>query len=589
VSFDAWATLVVVAATVFLLATERLPSAPTVVGAVVVLLLAGVIDPAQAFQGFSNEAVITVGVLYVLAGAAEVTGAMRQVTSAALGRGGHARAELARVMLPSAVASAFINNTPLVAMTAPPVAGWARRIGRAPSRYLMPLNYAIVLAGLVTAIGTSTNIVISGLLRAAHRRPLDLFEITPVGLPVALAGIAVLWLATTWLLPERRDPRAALGEEARSFTVEMIVAPGGPQAGRTVAEAGLRELQGVFLVELERDGRRIAPVSPDEVLVERDRLTFAGNVAQILDLQRIRGLVSAEHPHFGAAGAGHNFFEAVVGPNSPLVGQTLREVGFRARYGAAVVAIHRAGERVPAKLGRVQLHSGDVLLLLADPGFRARWVDRHDFLVISPLSDVALPRTNKAPIVGLVTIGIVVLAGTGLLPLIKAALAGVFALVVLGAITPAQARRSIDLDVMVMIAASFGLGAAMDRSGLAAQVAHVLVRALATFGDLGALAGILLATVFVTQLITNNAAAVLMFPIGLATAAQTGINERAIVMAVAVGASASFLTPIGYQTNLMVYGMGGYRFWDFTRLGWPIVITTVALTLTAIPVFWPLR
>jgi di/tricarboxylate transporter len=371
VSFDAWLTLVVVVVTIVLLAIERVPPFVTILSAVVFLFIAGVIDQEQAFAGFSNPAPITVAALYVLAGATEVTGALESLTTRVLGgrRGDDSiaseRRDLARVVFPTTLGSSFIANTPLVGMLAPRVAGWAQRSGRSPARYLMPLSYAAVFGGCITVIGTSTNLTVSGLLEDAGMDPVGLFEITPVGFPIAIAGAILLVILTPRLLP-RRATQNESGRGVREFTVEMEVRRGSSLAGRSVADAGLRNLEGVFLVAVERDGHLLAPVRPEEVLEERDRLTFAGNVTRILDLQRVQGLTPAAEPHFPPVGPGTDVgtFEVVIAEGSPLVGSTLKEVGFRGRYGAAVYAIHRAGTHIPGKLGEARLRAGDLLLVL---------------------------------------------------------------------------------------------------------------------------------------------------------------------------------------------------------------------------------
>jgi di/tricarboxylate transporter len=592
VSLDAWLTLAVVLVTLVVLATELLPPAMTVLGAVTALLVLGVIDIPEAFEGFSNPAPLTVAALYVVAAAVQKAGLLERLTAAVLGSGrqtGSERLGLARVLLPVAGSSAFLNNTPIVAMVAPAIVTWARRTGASASRYLLPVSFATILGGVITLIGTSTNLVVSGLLESHGQEPLGFFEIGKVGLPVAVAGIALLVLLTPLLLPVRRAPSESVEADAREFTVEMIVAGDGPTAGKSVSEAGLRNLQGVYLVEIERDGRTIAPVGPDEVLVEGDRLTFAGNVDRVLDLQAVPGLVSAEEPHFDVVGSTlrRRLFEAVVASASALDGSTLKDIGFRSRYGAAVLAVHRAGERVPGKLGEVRVRAGDVLLLLADAGARRRLLADPSFLVVAPLAGEGPPRREKAPLVAIVVLAMLVVAATGLLDILVAALVAGFALVGLRVLTPAEARAAVDLNIIVLIAASFGIGNAIESSGLASQIADLVVGPLGEYGDVGLLIGILVSTTLLTELITNNAAAVLMFPIALATAAEAGLDPRGFAIAIAVAASSSFLTPIGYQTNTMVYGMGGYRFADFARVGAPLTVLVLIVATALIPVFWP--
>lgn len=578
----AWVTLAVVSAVVFVLSRDRFAPSITILVGVIVLLVTGVIDTTQAFAGFSNSAPITVAALFVLAAAVDKTGALQPIVSALLGRGTGARNVLARIVVPTMGASAFLNNTPIVAMLMPQISAWAERNGQSPSKFLMPLSFAAILGGVITLIGTSTNLVVSGLLEASGRPGFGMFELTPIGLPVAIVGAIVLIIAAPWLLPDRIPARRQAEVQLREFVVGMQVRPGGPIDGRTVEQAGLRSLRGLFLVEIARSGEVIAPVGPTTVLRGTDRLTFVGRAGDVVELQHMRGLTSTEAPHLLQFDSPeHTFFEAVVGEASPLVGKTLKEAAFRGRYQAAVLAIHRAGQRVQDKLGQVRLRVGDTLLLLADAGFRERWADRNDFLLVSRFGGAPPLTSRKAPLVAAVGLGIIAVAATGAMDIVKASLLGALLFVVFRILSAREARASIDLDVVIMIAASFGLGAAIETSGLAAGVAGVLVSGLGGLGDIGVLLGIVLATVALTELITNNAAAVLIFPIAINAAVGIGADVRAFALAVAVAASASFLTPIGYQTNTMVYGAGGYRFGDYARLGLPLTIIVIA-TITGV-------
>jgi len=592
VPWEAWFTLAVTMGTVWALATEKLSPPHAMLAAVTVLLVAGVVEASEAFSGFSNAAPLTVAALYVLAGAVERTGVLEHLTARILGsEPQERRSELARVLLPTAASSAFLNNTPIVAMIAPAVAGWARRTGRSASKFLMPISFAAILGGLLTVIGTSTNLVVSGLLDEAGREPIGLFEIAKVGAPIAVAGLVVLVLIAPRLLPQRRAPGEHLTAETREYTVEMTIGAGSPVAGRTVAEAGLRNLEGVYLIELERAGHTVVPVPPEHLLEAGDRLIFAGAVERIVDLQRMPGLAAAEDKHFDVAGdeGAGRFYEVVVSGGSPLAGSTLKDVGFRGRYGAAVFAAHRAGERIQGKLGEVPLRAGDVLLVLTDSRWGDRWRDHRDFLVVAALAGTPTLRADKARIVGLIAAGLLIAAGTGLLDILPAAMVAGLLLIGTKVLTRAEARDAIDLEVVVTIAASFGLGAAMSTSGLAERIGSLLVDGLGGLGDLGLLAGVLLASMILTEMITNNAAAVLVFPIAVATALQAGLDPRPFAIAVAVGASSSFLTPIGYQTNTMVYGMGGYRFGDFARVGAALTGVVFLVALAVIPVAFPLH
>jgi di/tricarboxylate transporter len=388
------------------------------------------------------------------------------------------------------------------------------------------------------------------------------------------------------VLPERQSPRRALAAAGRDFVVRMIVEPGGPIAGRSVEAAGLRHLQGVFLVELERDGEPIAPVAPTMVLHGGDHLLFVGEGRRVVDLRDLPGLDSAESPHLQQIDApGHRLVEAVVGSSSPLLGRTPKQIGFRARYDAAIVGIHREGQPVVAKLGEVKLRLGDTLLLLADSSFRERWRDRPDFIVVQALDgeeEAAGKLSPQALFVGLMVAGVVLVAGSGLLPILHAALIAAVLLVGTRTISAQAARDAVEIEVLIVIAASFGLGAAIESSGLAAVLGSSIVETFSGLGWRWVLLGTVLATVLLTEFISNNAAAALMFPIAMATAGEIGADPRTFAIAIAISASLSFLTPIGYQTNTMVYGPAGYRFGDYWRLGMPLTIASiVTVVLTA--------
>ena len=372
-SWEAMVTLLVIAVTIVMMVRDIVPPTVGVLGGTVVLLILGVINAEQALSGFSNPAPFTIAALYVVAGAVSRTGAIEPIIGAALRPRGKARAILSRLLPPVAGASAFLNNTPIVALLVPVVSAWAGRHGRPVSRFLMPISYAAILGGIVTLIGTATNVVVSGLLVESGRDPLGFFEITVVGLPIALIGLGlVIWLAPI-ALRDRTSTREELTEHFREFVVDMIVDEDGPLDGTSVEEGGLRHLAGVFLFQINRDDETISPVEPTTILHSRDVLRFAGKADDIVDLMAVRGLASVGRGHFeGFDLTEASLFEAVIGANSPFIGETLHTSGFRSRLQAAVVAIHRSGHRIDAKMGDVVLRVGDTLVVLADPGFKER-------------------------------------------------------------------------------------------------------------------------------------------------------------------------------------------------------------------------
>lgn len=574
-TLDAWITVAVLGGMVYALASGRLSPAAAVAGSTALLFLAGVVDAGDAFVGYSSTAPMTIAALYVIAAAVSRTGALGPALAVILDKRGSERRSLARLLLPASAASAFLANTPIVALLVPAVGRWSNERKMSSSTFLIPLSYATILGGATTLIGTSTNLVVSGLLEESGFGGLGLFELAKIGLPIALVGLGVIVVVAPRAMPKRKRPRE-VAEGDRSFSLSMVVEGEGPLVGRTVGQAGLRDLNGVFLVEIDRNEEVIAPVGPDTVLAGDDRLIFVGNLDQVVDLQQLKGLRSAEEMHLMAVDDGrHVFFEAVIGPGSPLVGNTLKELDFRSEYRAAVLAIHRSGERVAGKLGQVDLHIGDTLLLLADRGFRSRYRDRRDFLLVSRFDGDAPPVTSKAPIALLGLAAVVALPALGLLSVPRATIAAVIGLVAAGVLSPRDARDAVDVNVVLMIGAAFGLGRAVQVSGLGDVIAEGILDSLGSAGTFGAILGVIVGTMVLTELITNAAAVTLMFPIATTVAAEVDIDPRLLAIGMAVAASSSFLTPIGYQTNTMVYGPGGYRFTDYLRLGVPLSLISV--------------
>jgi di/tricarboxylate transporter len=585
--WELWFVAAVIMGVLILLVRELTSPAVTMVGAMVVVLVAGVVTPAEALAGFSNPAPVTVAALYILARGVEKTGALVPAVHRLLGTGRPMRVALVRLLAPVAAASAFLNNTPIVAMLLPTVRSWCQDHDLSPSKFLMPLSFAALLGGTITVIGTSTNIVVSGLLEETGQSPLGFFELGKVGLPITIGAFALLVMLAPVLLPDRASVREQVTRNRRSFLTDMRVGP--ELDGVAVEDANLRNMPTVFLTSLVRDGELVAPVTPETVLRTGDRLRFVGEVHDVDALPRIPGLSSTAQDHLGDLDPSDGrYFEAVVGQDSPLLGHTLAEADFRSTYQGVVMGIHRSGHLIGGKLGTVPLHVGDTLLVLSDHDFATRWRDRRDFLIIQDSGHVPPTTSRQAAIVGLVALGIVVAASTGLVPILQASLLGALVLVVTGVLTVSEARHAVDLDIVVLIASAFGLAAAATNSGLADAIAGGIVGALDVFGARGVLVGILVASIALTGLVTNNAAALLMFPIALSTAVSLDLDPRPFVVAVAIGASVDFLTPIGYQTNTMVYGPGGYRFSDYSRLGAPLTALVVLVVAVVVPLAWPM-
>lgn len=579
---DGWATVVVLAAVFGALTWDRIAPSAVVLSGAVALLVSDVITAEQALSGFANPAPITVAALYVLARAAEKTSLLTAVAARLLGEG-RTRVDLARLLLPTAAASSVLNNTPLVAMLTPDVVAVSQRRGLVASRYLMPLSFATILGGTVTVLGTSTNLIVSGLLQDIGQAPLDLFELTPVAAPAVVAGMVVL-IGFAWrLVPDRPTVQQQAAETVREFVVSMAVAPGGPLDGRRLGDTDLVGRPHVFLVEVVRGGQTFSPVPLDLALRGGDRLVFVGAVGEIVGLYRLAGLRATAQDHLDqVARPSHRLHVAVIGRSSPLAGQTLADVGFVARYQAVVLAIHRDGQRLAGEPRDVRFRPGDALLVLADSSFRSNWSDARDFLLVAPIDNDAPHMSRRAPVVAAITVAMVLLASLGWLTILEAALLAAGATVATGTLTADEVRDAIDFDVIILIASSFALGAAVATTGLAELLADAVIGAFDGMGTIGVVLGLLVAVTLLTELVTNNAAVVVVFPIAAAVAARTGIDLRLLAMGIAVAASCSFLTPIGYQTNTIVYGPGGYRFFDYARVGLPLNITVVGMVAVTI-------
>ena len=494
---------------------------------------------------------------------------------------------LARMAAPVMALSAFLNNTPVVAMMLPVVHDWARKHRLSVSKLLIPLSYASILGGMCTLIGSSTNLVVSGLVLAeGSLAPLALFDIAWVGLPCAVVGAAYLLLASPRLLPDRK-PVLSPSDDARRYTVEMMVEPGSPVAEKTIEQAGLRHLPGLFLMEIDRREQVIPAPSSSVVLEPGDRLVFAGVVESVVDLQKIRGLTPAtaqvyklDEPRTNRA-----LVEAVVSDTCPMLGRSIREGRFRTSYNAAVIAVARSGERVQKKIGDIVLQPGDTLLLEARASFAEQHRNSRDFYLVSRIDDSAPPRHDRAATALAILAAMVTAAAFGWLSILNAAMLAAAGMMATRCCSPSAALRAVDWQVLLAIGSAFGLGAALEKSGAATTVATSLL-GLAGGDALVALAVVYALTMIFTELITNNAAAVLVFPIALQSARQLGVDATPFVIAIMMAASASFSTPIGYQTNLMVYGPGGYRFSDFQRIGIPLNLLLFAVSILLIPRIW---
>jgi di/tricarboxylate transporter len=604
---EAWFTLAVIAMVIAALVSNKMGMDLALLGGLILLMAAGVVDVEAATSGFASQAVLMIAGLYIVAAGMRETGAVEIIANRLLGRPTSTTEAQLRLMAPVALMSGFMNNTPIVAMCVPLVRDWARKLQISPSRLYMPLSFSAILGGRLTMIGTASNLVVIGLFQQyiskdhawldavgfeAPAEWVQFFGVGAIGLPCVVLGIGFIMLASPWLLPDRK-PIDTVSLDAKTYQTEMVVGHESPIVGQTIEAAGLRHLPGLFLTSIERSSRQLHAVGPDEILEGGDRLAFAGILDSVKDLRKIRGLTAAadqtEKLH-GSAGS-RTLVETVVSANSPLVGRSVRESKFRTRYNAAIIAVHRQGERLQQKIGDINLRVGDTLLLDTHVGFLEVHRDSQDFFLVSQVDESRPIRHERSFVaIGLLLLLVALLVGgesLGIAPLVAVWVCAIL-MVLTRCLTGTVARTSINWQVLISIGAAIGLGAAMQQSGAAdalvggiignqnADVMHPIVMLVLLFVLTNALA----------QLITPYAASVLMFPIAMLAAEQLGVNPLAYVFTLMV-AGCNFSTPIGYQTNLMVYAPGGYRFLDYTRLGLPLTALVLLICTIVAPLVFP--
>ena len=585
-STEGWLTVGTIVAMVLALG-RGLGGPDLVLTAGLALLLAlGVLTPEDAFLGFANPAVVTIAALFVVAAGVRETGALDLVGRWVLGRPRALAGAQLRVMRPVSSLSAFLNNTPVVAMFVPLVERWARRHGLPASLLLMPLSYAAILGGTCTLIGTSTNLVVAGMVAERHPETLlGMFDVAAAGLPVLVVGTLYVLLASPRVLRGRQPAAVSLGDQ-RAYTVALRVERGSPVAGQTIEDAGLRSLEGLFLYDVEREGQLLPAPPPTTVLREADILRFAGRVETVVDLRRLRLVPATDQISKLAGRPERRWVEAVISAQSSLAGVTVREARFRTRFNAAILAVHRQGERVSTKVGDIALEPGDVLLIEAHPSFVRKHAQDPAFALVSPVEGSTPPRHERAPVAALLLLAMVVGNVAGILPLVTAALLAAGAMLVTRCLTGTQARRSLDLQVLVTVGAALGIGRALDASGAAAAVGEALLVTVAPYGPAALLGAIFAATAILAGVAYTSTAAALMYPVAATVAGSPGLSVESAAYVVMLAASTAFSTPVGYAANLMVYGPGGYRFGDFFRLGLPLQVLVGLVTVGAAQALW---
>lgn len=589
-NFEFWYTSLLLILMTIVLIKEWIDIEITITGVLILLIIGNVITPQEAFSGFSNVGVLSIAILFVVAGSIKSTGLLYQLNRVIYGdKTSSLTRKMFRLLFPVTLFSAFMNNTPIVAMLIPSVRAWARKNSLSSSKFLIPLSYAAILGGMCTLIGTSTNLIVHGLLIENGYQGFSFFEISKIGVPAALLGMIYVGLVGSRWLPDRKEAIVELGEKTREFVIELKVTDAYNGLGKTIESAGLRHLKGLFLFQIERDKRIIAPAKPDETIRIHDRLFFTGIPETIMELQQIPGLQlikdsTFDLKHFDSNKV--NTFEAVVSPSSPLVGKNVRESNFRGRYNGVIIAIHRSGERIRRKIGDIVLHTGDTLLVLAPSDFFSKWYHSRDFYLVSnPLKVDSRPLRQKWT-AGLVLSGMVILTVLKILPLIAAAGLAAIILIITKSVSRNDAEEMIDMRVLVVIGAAFGIAIAIKNSGVGDFLAEGIVRLGRDFGTLGVLCGVYFLTSLYNAIISSNATAALFFPIAISSATAMGADVRPFALAVAIAAAASFASPISYQTNLMVYGPGGYKFKDYLKFGIPLQLLIGILAISLLYFFY---
>lgn len=584
---DAWITLAATALLFYALVREIASPDLLFLGVLLVLMLTQVVTPTEALIGFANPAVHAIAALFVIAAAVTRSGTLSFLYPLMMpGRSSSPRRAIARLILPSAFMSAFTNNTPLVAILTPLVRQWGMNARISPSKLLMPMAFATTLGGVMTLIGTSTNLLVSALLASGGYGFLGLWEISLVGLPVAIVGLTYLIVVAPSLLPERIKPVPDDEGATREYQFELTVPENSLLHGRTIEEAALRDLKGAFVAHIHRAGELIGPVRPDQKLQNGDRIAFVGDPS-LLDELLVRGdLIRPIDAPAASEQQQLPMFHAVVAAHSTLAGKTLRDIDFRGRYEAVVLGIHRSGKRVETPLGRTKMEPGDLLLIEGHGAFETAATNSGDFYLVAPVERKTPIEKKKAPVVLVILIAMIATISFGWLDLVTAALAAALAVIAFRIISPGDARRNINIPVLVMVASGIGLGQAFEKTGLAQLISTEVIDLTRPMGAIGVLAAIYILTNVLTTMLTNQASAVLVFPIAMATAQEIGASPHAFAIAVAVAASAEFATPIGYQTNLMVMSPGGYRFTDYTRVGLPLNILIAIVAIPTIAWLW---
>ena len=575
-----------------LFVTELVPIDLTALLVVGLLILTGVLTPAEGFSGFSHPAPVTVAAMLVLSAGLIRTGAVAKLGQKVSALGGSSEVSQLAVIFPVvALLSAFISNTAAVAMFLPMVLNIAREKKLSPSKLLLPLSYAAILGGACTYIGTSTNIIVGTIFAAGTRPPLEMFEFSSLGLVLLTLGAIYMLAIGQRILPYRpTEGSLTEGYRLREYLTELVIRADSPLVDKTLKETDFSEMLDIEVLEIQRGQQELWLFLQEIRLKGGDVLIVKGNLENILKIRDTEGvdiLAEAKLSDRDLKSEDITLAEAVISPESSLIGRTLKEADFRQRYQATALAIRRHGSQIRDKLGRVRLRVGDMLLVQVRKEILGNLRQDSDFLLILEESQSSDFRLSKLPIAGLIFLGVITAAASQRLPIELAALFGALLMVFTRCITLREAYRAVDWRIVILIGGTLSLGTAMEKTGTATAIAESLVGWSGTLGPVALIAVLYLVTMGMTEIMSNNATAALLTPIAISIAHHGGWDPRPFAFCVAFAASCSFLTPIGYQTNTMVYGPGGYRFTDYFKVGaWLSLISWLTATLL-IPRIWP--
>ncbi|MFC2947367.1 SLC13 family permease [Virgibacillus sediminis] len=556
-----------------------------------IFMITGILTPKEALSGFSNEGMLTIGLLFVIAGAIQKSGILERLMKSWLAGSRSMIVSMVRFFIPVSLFSGFLNNTPIVVTFTPLLKNWCEEHGVAPSKFLIPLSYATILGGTITVIGTSTNLIVHTMLVDYGFEGFTLFQLAVIGVPITIVGLIYLFTVGYRLLPEYKGFQQQVKEDSREYIAELIVEPSFPYMNKSVEQAGLKDFPGLYLIEIIRGKERISPVRASTVIQADDRLIFSGLISTLKDVQMTKGLTlrTGTDLELDELKNGNTaIVEAVVSHQSSLQSKSIKQSKFRSTYDAGVIAVHRKNERIESKVGDIVLKPGDTLLLLTGRDFVEKYERSEDFYVLAPLdSPESLTRDPVKGWFSIIIFAVMILLVTiGLLSMFEAMALAVVLLFATNIITAGDAKKYIHFHVLLLIASSFGIGLAMSKTGLAQWIAEGLLAVGEPMGLFAILLLMYLMTNIFTELITNSAAAVLMVPIGFEMAANLQLDPIGFAATIAIASSASFITPIGYQTNLIVYGPGGYKFTDYIKVGIPLSILVMFITVTIAYCWW---